>query len=140
MAKKQPKQPTQQNKRSRQSAPQQSAKPKRVNRDAVKEEATAGNILWRLALILCVGLVVFSLLFASVNGGSKYVGVTYETEQEDTTPTPPAPSIDPNINVSGSDVTPPPPSPTPAEETPAPSPEGGENTGGMYVNGQPVSQ
>ena len=140
MAKMHPKQPPQQNNRSRQPAPQQSAKPRRVNRDTVKEEATAGNILWRLALILCVGLVVFSLLFASVNGGSKYVGVTYETEQEDTTPTPPAPSIDPNINVSGSDVTPPPPSPTPAEETPAPSPEGGENTGGMYVNGQPVSQ
>lgn len=139
MAKKQPKQSPQQNYRNRQPAPQQAAKPKRVNRDAVKEESTAGNILWRLGLILCVGLVVFSLLFASINGGSKYVGVTYEAEQEDTTPTPPAPSIDPNVTVSGSDVTPPPPSPTPGVDT-TPAPEDGESSGGIFINGQPVSQ
>ena len=148
MAKKQPKQSPQQNHRSRQSAPsrsgraaapQQSTQPKRVNRDAVKEEAAPGNILWRLTLILCVGLVVFSLLFASVNGGSKYVGVTYETEKGSTTPTPPAASIDPNVTIEGSDATPIPPSPTPGVDT-TPAPEGGETGGGMFINGQPVSE
>lgn len=100
-----------------------SQQPTRTNRDAAKEAATPGSIFWRLALILCVGLVIFSLLFASINGGSKYVGITYETEKETTTPTPPVSSIDPNVNISGSDITPIPPSPTPGIDQPA---EGGD--------------
>lgn len=135
MAKKQPKQSAQQSKRSRQTPNQsaqprqrssganaprknnapskQAAKPKRTNKEAVQEAATPGNILWRLSLILCVGLVVFSLLFASINGGSKYVGVTDDSDKEITTPTPPVASVDPNVNITGSDATPIPPSPTP---------------------------
>ena len=81
--------------------PQQPIQPKRVNKDAAMEAATPGNMLWRLALILCVGLAIFSLLFASINGGSIYVGVTYE--QEDTTPTPPVSNVDPNMTITGSD-------------------------------------
>lgn len=94
-------------------APQQPAKPKRTNKEAAAEAATPGNILWRLSLILCVGLVVFSLLFASINGGAKYVGITYENDKGNATPTPPVASVDPNVNISGSDATPIPPSPTP---------------------------
>lgn len=101
-------------------APQQPAKPKRTNKEAAAEAATPGNVLWKLALILCVGLVVFSLLFASINGGSKYVGVTYENDTENATPTPPVASVDPNVNITGSDMTPLPPSPTPGVD---PSPE-----------------
>lgn len=93
-------------------APQQAAKPKRANKEAVKEASTPGNILWRLSLILCVGLVIFSLLFASINGGSNYVGITYENDKGTTTPTPPISSVDPNVNITGSDATPIPPSPT----------------------------
>lgn len=104
-------------------APQQPAKPKRTNKEAAAEAATPGNILWRLALILCVGLVVFSLLFASINGGSKYVGVTYDNDKETVTPTPPISSIDPNVNISGSDATPIPPSPTPGIDE---APEGSD--------------
>ena len=83
-----------------------------------REEATPGSVLWKLALILCTGLIIFALLFASVTGGSKYVGLT----EEDTTstPTPPVAVIDPALNVSGSDITPPPPpSETPGVDTPA---------------------
>lgn len=160
MAKKQNKQSAQQGKRPRQAAnqprsprqpgsgaaqqkkraaaPQQTAKPKRTNREAAVEAATPGNMLWRLGLILCVGLVIFSLLFASINGGSKYVGITYEKETENVTPTPPVSSVDPNVNITGSDATPIPPSATP-ETTDTPAPEGGENTGGMYINGQQVT-
>jgi len=145
MAKKQPKPSAQQGNRSRQTsnqprnarqsggnaaqqkrraaAPQQPAKPKRTNKEAAAEAATPGNILWRLALILCVGLVVFSLLFASINGGSKYVGVTNDNDKGNTTPTPPVASVDPNVNISGSDATPIPPSPTPGVD---PAPEGGD--------------
>ena len=112
---------TQQKKRA--AAPQQPAKPKRTNKEAAAEAATPGNILWRLALILCVGLVVFSLLFASINGGSKYVGVTNDNDKGNTTPTPPVASVDPNVNISGSDATPIPPSPTPGVD---PAPEGGD--------------
>lgn len=104
-------------------APQQPAKPKRTNKEAAAEAATPGNILWRLALILCVGLVVFSLLFASINGGAKYTGLTYDKDDSGTaTPTPPVASVDPNVNISGSDATPIPPSPTPGVD---PAPEGG---------------
>lgn len=125
-------------KRKTAAAPQQPAKPKRTNKEAAAEAATPGNILWRLSLILCVGLIVFSLLFASINGGSKYVGITYE--KDDATPTPPVSSVDPNVNISGSDATPIPPSATPdTTETPSPSPEGEESTGGMFINGQPVT-
>lgn len=113
------------------SAPQQNPKAKRTNREAAAEAATPGNILWRLALILCVGLVVFSLLFASINGGAKYVGITYETESENVTPTPPVSSVDPNVNITGSDITPLPPSPTP---------DAAQNQdGGTIINGQPVT-
>ena len=78
-----------------------------------QEETAPGSIMWRMGLLLCTGLVVFSLLFASVNGGSKYVGVT---EKEKATPTPPMETevtIDPNLNVQGSDMTPIPPSASP---------------------------
>ena len=67
--------------------------------------------------------MVFSLLFASINGGAKYVGVPYENDKDNTTPTPPVASIDPNVNISGSDATPIPPSPTPGVD---PTPEGGD--------------
>ena len=118
-------------------APQQNTKPKRVNKDAAAEAATPGSMLWRLALILCVGLVIFSLLFASINGGSTIVGIT---EQNDSaTPTPPITTPDPNINITGSDATPIPPSPTPGVDS-TPAPNGGENSGGMIINGQPVTQ
>ena len=96
-------------------APQQNTKPKRVNKDAAAEAATPGNLVWRLALILCVGLVIFSLLFASVNGGSKIVGIT--DSNEGATPTPPVATTDPNVNITGSDATPIPPSPTPGVDT-----------------------
>ena len=96
-------------------APQQNTKPKRVNKDAAAEAATPGNLVWRLALILCVGLVIFSLLFASVNGGSKIVGIT--DQNEGVTPTPPVATTDPNVNITGSDATPIPPSPTPGVDT-----------------------
>lgn len=146
MAKKQPKQSAQQGKRPRQTPkqsaqprqrgggntpprkknvpPQQAAKPKRTNKEAVQEAATPGNILWRLSLILCVGLVIFSLLFASINGGAKYVGLTETKDQEITTPTPPVSSVDPNVNITGSDATPIPPSPTPGVDE---APEGGDS-------------
>ena len=96
-------------------APAPKAQPQ--NRKA-QNESTPGSIMWRMGLLLCTGLVVFSLLFASVNGGSKYVGLV---EQEKATPTPPAQTeviIDPSLNVEGSDLTPIPPSASP-EATPA---------------------
>ena len=119
-------------------APKQTSQPKPAKREP-KEAPTAGSILWRLALILCAGLVIFSLLFASINGGSKIVGVTpNDTKTENAAPTPPV-DIDPNINITGSDATPIPPSPTPGVD-PTPAPNGGENSGGMIINGQPVTQ
>ena len=76
----------------------------------------------KLALILCTGLIIFALLFASVTGGSKYVGLPEEDTKA--TPTPPMAVIDPTLNVSGSDITPPPPpSETPGVDTPV---DGGE--------------
>ena len=88
----------------------------KTRKSAPREEATPGSVMWKLALILCTGLIIFSLLFASVTGGSKYVGMP----EKDTTstPTPPVAVIDPELNVSGSDITPPPPpSPTPGVDT-----------------------
>lgn len=119
--------------------PQQASKPKRSNRDTAPEAATPGSILWKLALILCMGLVVFSLLFASVNGGSRYIGLT---NNNSATPTPPVVSTDPNQTVTGSDATPIPPSPTPGiDPTPTVTPESQE--GGTTItglSGQTVTQ
>ena len=87
------------------------APPPRPKKRRVQEEASPSSILQRMGLLLCTGLAVFSLLFASVNGGSQYVGL----EQEDTKaiPTPPVETIDPGLNVQGSDMTPIPPSASP---------------------------
>ena len=94
----------------------------KTKKAAPREEATPGSVLWKLALILCTGLIIFALLFASVTGGSKYVGLP--EEDTNTTPTPPVAVIDPALNVSGSDITPPPPpSPTPGVDAPV---DGGE--------------
>ena len=121
--------------RNRQPAARGKAKPTQTKKAAPKKRAvekeapTPGSIMWRMGLLLCTGLIVFSLLFASVNGGSKYVGLT---EQEKTTPTPPVETeviIDPSLNVEGSDMTPIPPSASPdagieggTTETEAPTP------------------
>ena len=118
-------------KNTRKPAPKQAKKapaPQPKKRKA-QEESNPGSIMWRMGLLLCTGLIVFSLLFASVNGGSKYVGLT---EQEKTTPTPPVETeviIDPSLNVEGSDMTPIPPSASPeagieggTTETEAPTP------------------
>ena len=118
-------------KNNRKSAPKQAKKapaPQPKKRKA-QEEHAPGSVLLRLALLLCTGLIVFALLFASVNGGSKYVGLP---EKEKATPTPPVETqaiIDPGLNVEGSDMTPIPPSASPegdtattesTEETPTP--------------------
>ncbi len=95
--------------------PQTKAAPKKRNQEAAAEEATTGNILWRLALVFCTALVIIALVFASINGGSDLVGAPAKTSN--TTPTPPAATADPNQTVTGSDATPIPPSPTP-EVTP----------------------
>lgn len=78
-----------------------------------RAESTPGEMMWKMALILCTGLVIFSLLFASINGGSMYVGLTDSDKDTETTPTPPMATIDPNLDVQGSDMTPIPPSAAP---------------------------
>ncbi len=94
-------------------APAPKAQPKKHKQ---QEEATPGGVLWRMGLLLCTGLVVFSLLFSSVVGGSQYTGLPEEDTK--TTPTPPVEEvIDPNVNVEGSDMTPIPPSATPEGDT-----------------------
>lgn len=100
-----------QRKRPPQAAPKQSQPAKRRPRE--QQESAPGEVMWRLALILCTGLIVVALLFASVNGGSQYVGLTDSDKDTDTTPTPPVATIDPNLNVEGSDMTPIPPSASP---------------------------
>lgn len=92
----------------------------------VQEEAAPGSILMRMSLLLCTGLVVVGLLFASVNGGSQYVGLP-EEDNTKATPTPPVATVDPMQNVEGSELTPIPPSA---------SPEGG--TEGSTTTEQPT--
>lgn len=94
-------------------APAPKAQPKKRRE---QEESTPGGVMWRMGLLLCTGLVIMSLLFASINGGSQYVGIT---EKDDTkaTPTPPVETVDPMQNVEGSDMTPIPPSASPEGDT-----------------------
>ena len=98
------------------SAPAPKAQPKKRK---VQEENTPGSVLLRLALLLCTGLIVVGLLFASINGGSQYVGLPEQDTK--TTPTPPMATVDPMQNVEGSDMTPIPPSASPEATS-----EGGE--------------
>ena len=115
-------------KQNRQPAPRGKGNPNRTKKAPApqpqkrreKEDTTPGGIMWRMGLLLCTGLVVVGLLFASVNGGSEYVGLT-EKDTTKATPTPPVETVDPNVNVEGSDMTPIPPSA---------SPEGGTEDGG----------
>ena len=105
----------------KQGSPKNNPAPK-TKKVPVREDPAPGSVLLKLALILCTALVVFSLMFASVNGGSKYVGLPEEDTK--TTPTPPVTVIDPALNVSGSEITPPPPpSETPGVDAPV---DGGE--------------
>ena len=98
--------------------PAPKAQPRPVQRKRTEQaEAAPGDVLWRLALLLCTGLTVIALLFASVNGGSVYTGATDTDKSTKTTPTPPVETMDPSLNITGSDQTPIPPSPSP--ETPA---------------------
>ena len=106
-------------------APAPKAQPKKRKE---QEEVSAGSVLWRMGLLLCTGLVIFSLLFSSVVGGSEYVGLE-DQDKAKATPTPPVETIDPGLNVQGSDMTPIPPSASPegdtattesTEETPTP--------------------
>ncbi len=99
--------------RSGKASPKQSKKAPapQPKRSRVKEESAPGSIMMRMGLLLCTGLVVVGLLFASVNGGSQYVGLPEEDTKA--TPTPPAATVDPLLNVEGSDITPIPPSASP---------------------------
>lgn len=109
--------------RTRQPAPRSKANPKQVKKAPAakpapqprkrkaQEEPAPGSVLMRLALMLCTGLIVVGLLFASVNGGSQYVGLPEQDTK--TTPTPPVETADPMVNVEGSDITPIPPSASP---------------------------
>ena len=92
-----------------QKAPAPKAQPKKRKE---QEDVSAGSVLWRMGLLLCTGLVIFSLLFASIVGGSEYVGLP-EEDTTKATPTPPVETIDPGLNVQGSDMTPIPPSASP---------------------------
>ena len=105
-----------------QKAPAPKAQPKKRKE---QEDVSAGSVLWRMGLLLCTGLVIFSLLFASIVGGSEYVGLP-EEDTTKATPTPPMETIDPNLNVQGSDMTPIPPSATPENGVTA---EGGTDDG-----------
>lgn len=123
--------------RNRQPAPRGRANPNQSKKSAPKAqprkrrepvETAPGSVMLRLALLLCTGLIVIGLLFASVNGGSQYVGLP-EEDNTKATPTPPVATIDPALNVQGSDITPIPPSASPegdtattesTEETPTP--------------------
>ena len=123
--------------RNRQPAPRGKTNPNQSKKSAPKAqpkkrrepaETAPGSVMVRLALLLCTGLIVIGLLFASVNGGSQYVGLP-EEDNTKATPTPPMATIDPALNVQGSDITPIPPSASPegdtattesTEETPTP--------------------
>ncbi len=96
--------------KNRKPAPKSQPKPRPKKRKE-REEVSPGNVLWRMGLLLCTGLVVVGLLFASVNGGSQYVGLEQDTTKA--TPTPPVETVSPDPNVQGSDMTPIPPSASP---------------------------
>ena len=98
-------------KQNRKPASKAQTKPRPKQRQE-KEEASPAELLWRMSLLLCTGLVVVALLFSSIIGGSEYVGVE-EQDQAKATPTPPVETADPNVNVQGSDITPVPPSASP---------------------------
>ena len=98
-------------------APRKAAQPQPKPRKAAPVADTApGAVAWKLALILCCGLIIISLLFASVNGGSQYIGMPDSTPKA--TATPPVVTPDPNVNISGSQLT-----PIPADPSPEVSPE-----------------
>lgn len=65
---------------------------KRREKTETAEELTFSNVMWKLAIYACVIMVVISLLFANINGGSKYIG----QKDTNTTPTPPVATVDPN--------------------------------------------
>ena len=109
-------------KQNRKPAPKSQPKPRPKKRKE-QEEASAGSVMWRMGMLLCTGLVVVGLLFASVNGGSQYVGL--EQDKTKATPTPPVETVDPMQNVEGSDITPIPPSATPEDGA---TTEGGTGT------------
>jgi hypothetical protein len=98
-------------------AAQPQTKPAPKKRPPVNDNAP-GAVAWKMALILCCGLIVISLLFASVNGGADYVGLP-DTTNTKPTPTPPVETVDPNLNVQGSDLTPIPAGPSPEAGTDA---------------------
>ena len=75
------------------SAPKAQPKPKKINMDAAVEDATPGNVMWKLGILACVAMIIISLLFASINGGSVYVG---EDAKPTPTPTPPVSSVMPD--------------------------------------------
>ena len=102
-------------KNTRKPAPKQAKKAPAPKKRKEREEVSAGSVLWRMGLLLCTGLVIFSLLFASVVGGSQYVGLPEENTKA--TPTPPVETVDPMQNVEGSDMTPIPPSASPESGT-----------------------
>lgn len=98
------------------SAPKKGAAPKKEpapkqRKQSIPEDNSPGAVIWKFTLILCCALVLFSLLFTSINGGSVYVGLP--EKKTETTPTPPVATIDPSLDVSGSDMTPIPPSASP---------------------------
>ena len=61
--------------------------------DSAVEESRPGNVMWKLGILLCVAMIVIALLFASINGGSEYVGPTDEG-----TPAPPVTSTIPETS------------------------------------------
>lgn len=98
-----------------QAAPKARPKPQKINTDAAVEESTPGNVMWKLGILACVGMIVISLLFASINGGSVYVG---EDAKPTATPTPPVSSVMPDDGSGeGEDDIRTPDSPTEGEET-----------------------
>jgi len=68
-------------------------KPGKIDMDAAVEESTPGNVMWKLGILASLAMIIISLLFASINGGSKYVG---EGAKPTPTPTPPVVSAAPD--------------------------------------------
>lgn len=122
-------------------------KPRRRDPEVIAEETSASNILWRLALILCTGFVVFCLLFSSFVGGSQLIPPA--GGKGPNTPKPPVSSVAPQeptdgqgtqvsptadpAGQTGADASQPQSTEAPTP-TPTTAPEGG-STGGMTVTG-----
>lgn len=83
-----------------QPAPKAQPKPKKkMDMDAAVEEATPANVMWKLGILACLAMIILSLLFASINGGSVYVGSDAKP-----TPTPPLTTHAPDEAESSPDV------------------------------------